>query len=217
MKKVLLSFAIVLMFASMGSAAPMIAFDDVTAQGSFREWSPGGSVLHNSWGRVTDGYFPPQWTYWLQDTTHFGREASQGYLTFDLGGLFSVEDVTLSLDNNDTYYVDYSLDNLAWARLFMVHSSYGPNINGTDIFSTVAGHSQYDNRINFGAVDAQYLRIWADYGQGDGAYSIGEFQAFGTALAQEDPDPEAVPEPSTMLLLGAGLAGLALMRRKTRQ
>jgi hypothetical protein len=55
------------------------------------------------------------------------------------------------------------------------------------------------------------------------AYSVSgvidgwEFNFRGTyaiATGGEDPDPVGVPEPATLMLFGAGLAGAALMRRK---
>ena len=162
----------------------------------------GTGTFNNSVSILYDNYFPPEETDWRTDTVWW-KDTSPTF-TFDYGTTVRVEDIRLSVDNNDSYRVDYSLDNQNWSELFTISIDYGEITWGMDTMSTVSGDSEYISEIDFNnPISARYLRIYAT--ESTGEYSIGEFQGFGT-----------VPIPSTMLLFGTGIAGLvgARLRRK---
>jgi len=204
MKRIAMAVMMLLLIPSFSSAA-MIGFTNVSGTGKYFQGNELGKLSN-----LTDGSVPREWQDWQKGTTYFGRGGAQEVFTFDMGKLYDVKDVMVSLDNNDTYRIEYSVDNSSWSSLFTVSKSYGEVGWGMDTFSTNKKNVEYHSGIDFNTVTARYLRIYADHAPGasDGFFAIGEFQAFGTAT------PAAVPEPSTLLLVGAGLTGLALIRRK---
>ena len=162
----------------------------------------GTGFYNNSPNLLIDGIIPGQGTLWNLNTNVWWNGTGPIF-TIDLGGLYYVEDIILSVDNNDSYDVDYSVNNSDWSSLFSLSSAYGEVNWGMDTMGTIAGDSEYVWQINFSVpVEAQYLRIYAI--GGDNSYAVGELQSYG----------EPVPEPATMLLLGFGLIGLAGIGRK---
>ena len=130
--------------------------------------------------------------------------------TIDLGGLYYVEDISLSVDNNDDYTVEYSRNMEDWSHLITVLKTYGEIGNGMDTMSTVDIDPEYVVQIDFDtAVESRYLRMFHVREGGDSYYAAGELQAWGS--------PVPIPEPATMLLLGSGLIGLAGARRKFKK
>lgn len=165
----------------------------------------GTGGFNGSVSLLTDGYFPPESTQWQTNTVWWN--GTTPIFTFNYGSSANIEDIFLSVDNNDSYKVDYSADNVNWNTLFTISSGYGETTWGMDTMSTLSSDPEYVAGLDFSPVSAQYLRIYAT--GGDNYYSVGEFQAYGT---------NPVPEPATMLLFGSGLAGLLgiLSRRKNQ-
>lgn len=153
---------------------------------------------------LTDGVIPTEGTAW-QTTTVWWYGLTPSF-TMDYGSVVRIEDLVLSLDNNDSYTVSYSSNNSSWTELFTVNSSQGNVGWGMDTFSTNAADAAtlYVNAFDFSAIEARYLKIAAI--SGDNMYSIGELQASGSP----------VPVPSALLLLSAGCAALAGLSRKRR-
>ena len=174
--------------------------------------------------KITDGYFPAEnvWGYQtppLPDRWDGANNVNfnsynggfQEIFYFDFGGSYLLEDVKLSVDNNDRYDVEYYTGS-AWANLFTIHGNYGSAYRSMDKFSTddTDPSADYDSRIDFAALETSRLRLYA--APGDVWFAVGEFQAFGTEIEVEGSDPASVPEPTTMLLFGTCIIGLASTR-----
>ena len=156
----------------------------------------GTGTYNNSAGIIIDGTFPAEGSAWSgSDKVWWNGTAVT--LTVDLGALYQLDDIVVSVDNNDTYLIEYSSDNTSFSTLFSIPSSIGEIASGMDTMSTISGDSEYESSLDFSSVQSvRYLRISAT--GGDDKYAVGELQAYG------------VPEPATMSLLGLG--GLALLR-----
>jgi hypothetical protein len=149
--------------------------------------------------------FPSEWGQWQTNTAWWTGTAP--IITFSYSQVFNIEDILLSVDNNDNYSVEYSLDNSTWTNLFNISSSYGEVGWGMDTMSTLSGHPEYIAALDFAPVQAQFLRIFAT--GGDNSYSVGEFQAFGSAVS-------AVPVPAAAFLFAPALMGFLGFRRKLK-
>ena len=207
--------ASLLLGASVNVSAAVIAFDSVSATGTYT----------NDLSLLTDGAFPSEGSTWNGDNTvsfnQWGVGYDREYFTFDMGSLFTIDDLKISVDNNDSYTIEHSVDNSTWSNLTNVERGFGPTRNGMDTFSSILGDAQYESGIDFAQSGAaQYLRIYvagwcnvpngvcSDPVVGDGAYSIGEFQVFGT--------PSSVPIPAAAWLFGSALLGLGAVKRNKR-
>lgn len=157
---------------------------------------------------LTDGAFPINGTDWQHPSTVWwtnGAGPSGTVLTFEFAQTYTLQDVVLTVDNNDDYVVETSLDGSTWTALFTVAANTGPTGWGLDNFSSTPGDAAYSADIDFAPTAARFARIYAL--NGDALYSVGEVQF--TA---------AVPEPGSLALLGAGLAITALgLRRRVQR
>lgn len=170
----------------------------VTATGSYS-----GSL-----GLLTDGYIPVQGTYWDDPATvnwTYGEGASGTVFTFAFSQLYTLQDITLSVDNNDYYRVQSSVDGVTWNTLLRVVAGDGSVGYGLDTFSSVAGSTYYNEDIDFAPTLAKFVRVYAT--GGDRAYSLGEVRIEGVAVV---PEPEGV----ALALAGLGVVGLVGFRRR---
>ncbi|HNX90855.1 MAG TPA: discoidin domain-containing protein [Candidatus Omnitrophota bacterium] len=151
----------------------------------------GNGLYNNSEALISDGYIPAEYTGWTDSACTYWNGTS-AYFTLDLGRVYNLSSLTLSVDNNDSYRIDYSLNKSSWGFLTTINSGDGNVSWGMDTFENVPV-----------SATARYLRIFSI--GGDNSYSIGELNVAGTAT----------PEPASMILFGIG--GLAITAVRNRK
>jgi hypothetical protein len=72
-----------------------------------------------------------------------------------------LDDLILSVDNNDNYPVSYGVNGTDFAELLRILVSDGEIGGGMDTMSLIVGQSDYVLGIDFQPVAARYLRISA--------------------------------------------------------
>ncbi len=182
-----------LMLPSLSNATLIIP-STVSATGNY----------YNSENLINDGIIPREGTSWTAASNVYWRGTSPVFM-LDFGELYNINDVLVSVDNNDYLTIDWSIDSSSWSNLFTIDRSYGEISWGMDTLSTDILHSEYEASIDFSSVQARYLRIKAT--GGDNSYAIGEFQAFGSKVS-------SVPEPSTLAIFALGIIALVSRRLK---
>lgn len=194
MKRITTLLAAATLIAATGTASAISIVPVVSSSGT--------GTFNGATGIIHDGVIPAENSAYNGANT-VSWTGTSVTLTVDFGQLYTLSDVTLSVDNNDFYRVQISEDGTTWNTLFTVLSFDGEIGFGMDTMSSVLGDPEYVESIDFPTVSARYARIYAI--AGDGAYGVGEMQFNGIP---------AVPEPGEYALMGLGLLGLGLRLRK---
>ena len=193
MKKILFA---AFMFTCTAAFAVPLAVTSTTASGPY----------NNSLTLLTDGVFPVEGGQWQTNTVWWNGTATR--IEFDLGAVYLVRDITLSVDNNDSYLVRVSADGVSWTDLFDIAIADGEIGWGMDTMTSDATSLEYLGSLEFPGTNARYLSIAATGGDDD--YSVGEFQIFGDIIPGSNP----VPAPGSLFLLAAGLGVLGWSRKR---
>lgn len=197
MKNFLAAAVVAFLFCSMINAASATLINPATTTGY--------GTYYGSLSLLSDGDIPAEGApYHSIKNVHWNANAT--YFIFDFNGIYNFEDILVSVDNNDWYNIDYSLNGIQWINALKIGKFDGEITSGMDTMTTVYGDIEYLSTIDFlTPFQAQYLKVYA--AGGDYAYAVGELQAYGTSAA-------LVPEPSTALLLGFWFTFIVVTRKK---
>lgn len=127
-------FGIVLLtFLSISTANAALITGTVTATGSAQAQTTSIDL-----SLLVDGVLPADGSAWNAATNIFWERAygASNSLVIDFGGLFRLTDALASVDNNDSYAIEISLDGNNWVSLFSIASSAGDVTWGMETFHT---------------------------------------------------------------------------------
>ena len=230
MKKTLFFGIVFMLLSSMAFAAPidLRAGWEATAGGTWTVASDGSNVLQTVNGHPTVFYSATQYI----DTTFdgsfgvetrddddfigfvFGYNGPSDYLLFDW-----------KQKNQSTALEGFTLSKISGTTVdFWAHTGADITVLGTS-YSTTSGwadYTSYDFHLDYTTTEIKIAIDGTQIFDVDGTFSSGAFGFYNYSQSQvryagfeeEVIPPGPVPEPSTILLMGAGLLGLVGYRRK---
>lgn len=187
-------FGIMLAFGSLANAVPIV---DVVQ-------SPTGYFVDSDAHKYDSPYYR-----WNGDDWGWKHNAIGGTITSA-----SLNISAFDVDNPTDQPFDPEMD-LVYAYDDGVKTLLGnlTGVSDTWSFATFNLGSSFFNDINSG------LQVWLEIDSGDTGWAVTLAKSALSVDGAQLPNPNpgaAVPEPSTFLLLGAGLAGIGFLRKRVR-
>lgn len=138
----------------------------------------GHGNFNNSADLIIDGQIPPEEGDWDGSQCVYWKDR-QTFFVVDLGGVYEITGITVQVDNNDNYTIEYSSDGQEYFSLVEIDSDYGEIDLGMDTMSSISDDPEHVSELEFSSIQARYVMISAT-GR-DNAYSVSEILIFGPA------------------------------------
>jgi hypothetical protein len=132
--------------------------------------------FENDVNLIIDGRIPFEESGWNETQTVFWEDPDVSFV-IDLGHIYEVTGIVVQVDTNDDYVIEYSVNGEDYVVLTEILGSDGEVLEGMDTMSSIPGHPEYVEDLEFFPLRTRYLRIFAT--NGDSQFSISEFQVFG--------------------------------------
>ncbi len=133
-------------------------------------------VIESDANLIIDGRIPFEESSWDETQNVFWEDPEVSF-NIDLGKIYEITGIVVQVDANDDYRFEYSVNGEDYIILTEILRSDGEVLEGMDTMSSIPGHPEYVEDLEFFPLRARYIRIFAT--DGDNKFSISEFQVFG--------------------------------------
>jgi Protein of unknown function (DUF642)/PEP-CTERM motif len=208
-----------LVWASLLLLAPIASHANLLANGSFESGAfvnqgnntmslAAGSTVITGWTIVTDT------TAWIGASDPFGLGASDGSFFLDLtnyqaGAPFAGVSQVIATTPGTTYVLAFDLGGSNfWGRPDSITASAAGTSQTFTTPATGTNNDWYHHSMQFTALSGSTTVLL------QGAAGVNYIGLDNTSVELGSEPPPPLPEPGTLALLGLGLAGLGLSRRR---
>lgn len=138
-----------------------------------------GSFTNNA-ELMIDGRIPPEGSQENSADCVFWDNLDTVFI-IDLGKTCQVSGILIQADGNDSYRIDYSVDGGNYFALCEIKQDMGENEKGMETICTLPDHEEYITDLDFFPVQARYIKVYVDFGEG--VFSVSEVQIYGKDLS----------------------------------
>lgn len=125
---------------------------------------------------IIDGRIPPEGSDPGIDMSVFWEEPDVSFV-IDLGAVCTVTGILVQVDCDDSYRVEYSVDDRDYFTLTEIAGTDGEITSGLDSLSSLPDNAEFIAELEFFPVEARFIKFYAL--EGVGLFAVSEVQIFG--------------------------------------